>query len=517
MTIVNALSNIAQSVMGDKPTSAPVEPNVKEGKMMKALAWFGKEDLRLIEVPVPTITHAKDAIVRVTGTTVCGSDLHLLHGDIMQLKQGDILGHEYMGIVEEVGSEVHDIKVGDRVVAAFSIGCGSCRFCHDQLYTECDTTNTSSVMETLYGHKLGGIMGYGHFGGGFAGGQAEYVRHPFADTNLFKLPDDITDEKALYLSDIVCTAYHAVVDSGAKEGETIGIWGLGPIGLHVAQWLQKKVKAGRIIGIDNVPYRLEMAHRLFGVETINFDEHTDVVKRIKELVGDVGLDRCIDCAAFRYAKSMAHKMQRLMGLETDTPEILNEEIRAVKKFGTIALIADYAATTNGLLIGAVMEKGIRLIGCGQAPVQKYMKECIEMIRDGTFDPTTIVTHRFRLEQIPDVYRRFDRKEAGIIKVFLETRFSNPPSEGCPKCEDVNTINMKKLSLDDKDEKAEDVKKPSKQVDEASTAKPVAALDKSGQEVNVDESHKLLGHKIRLGRAMAPKGANESSGTSHQTV
>lgn len=427
---LNTVSNLAQALMGDKPTSVTPKPEVAEnGPKMKALAWFGKNDLRLIDAPIPKVTHPKDALIRVTGTTVCGSDLHLLHGDILQLKKGDILGHEYMGIVEEVGAEVKNLKKGQRVVAAFNIGCGGCRYCKSGLFTMCDTTNNSAVMETLYGYKLGGIMGYGHFGGGFAGGQAEWVRQPFADVNLLPLPDDVSDEKALFLSDIVSTAYHAVHESGAQEGETIGVWGLGPIGLHVCQWLKLRgVK--RIIGIDHVKDRIDLATKHWGVEGINFEVEKDVVKRIQEIVPG-GLDRAIDCAAFRYTKSMIHSIQRATGLETDTSEIINEEIRATRKFGTIALIADYAGTCNGFLIGAVMEKGLRIIGCGQAPVQKYWKDLLEQIRSGKFDPTLIVTHRFPLDEIVDVYQRFDKKEAGIIKVYLQTQYSGPPAPGTP--------------------------------------------------------------------------------------
>ncbi|KAJ3180752.1 hypothetical protein HDU87_001865 [Geranomyces variabilis] len=433
----NAAANKAEDYLGDAPTSTTNKPILDPNATMKALAWFGKQDLRLIDSPVPRVTDPTDAVVRITGSTVCGSDLHLLHGDIIQLKKGDILGHEYMGIIDEVGSAVTKFKKGDRVVASFNIGCGSCDNCKKGLFTMCDTTNNNSLMDKLYGGKLGGIAGYGHFGGGFAGGQAEFCRQPFADTNLLKIDGDVTDEQALYLSDIVCTAYHAVVRSGATEGETVGIWGLGPIGLHVAQWLRYKgVK--RIIAVDNVPERLALAKEKWGVEGINFDVDTDVVTKIHEL-SPGGLDRAIDCAAFRYAKSMLHKVQRAVGLETDTSEIVNECIRSVKKFGTIALIADYALTCNGFLIGPVMEKGIALVGCGQAPVQKYWHELLQLIREGKFDPLVIVTHRFRLEDIVAVYDKFDKKAGGMMKVFLETRFSNPPSPGAPKLSDIKAV------------------------------------------------------------------------------
>jgi len=284
-------------------------------------------------------------------------------------------------------------------------------------------------MKKLYGHKISGILGYSHFLGGFAGGQAEYCRIPLADVNLIHVPPEVPDEKALYLSDIVCTAYHAVVECNPQKDDVVGIWGLGPVGLLVAHWLNVK-GVRRIIGIDNVQERMDLAFQKFGVECVNFDEVDDVSEHIQKHVSG-GLDRAIDCAAFRYGKSKLHKVQRAVGLETDTPEILNEAIRAVKKFGTIAIIADYAGTTNGFLIGAVMEKGIRLIGCGQAPVQRYMEECLGYIQRGEFDPTLILTHRFELEAFPEIYKRFDEKESGIMKVFVQTRFSSPATAGTP--------------------------------------------------------------------------------------
>ncbi|KAJ3045551.1 hypothetical protein HDV00_009208 [Rhizophlyctis rosea] len=434
---LNLASNVAEHVLGDEPTSTTPKYKARPGQQMKAIAWYGKEDLRLIEVPVPAVTDPADAVVRVTGSTICGSDLHLLHGDIMQLQKGDITGHEAMGIIEEIGPAVKNFKVGQKVVLAFNIGCGTCRYCIDGLYTMCETTNNSTVMEKLYGQKLGGIMGYGHFGGGFAGCQAEYVRMPFADTNLIAVPDDLPEERALYLSDIVCTAYHAVEQAGVKAGETVGIWGLGPVGLHVAQWLKLK-GVSRIIGIDNVPYRLDLAKREWGVEPINFDVDKNVVGRVYELVPG-GLDRAIDCAAFRYAKGVLHKVQRSVGLETDTSEIVNEEIQSVRKFGTIALIADYAGPCNGFLIGALMEKGINLIGCGQAPVQKYWHTILNLIQQEKFDPVKIVTHRFPFEEAVDVYKKFDAKEGQIIKVFLQTKFSPPASAGSPPLTSVKDL------------------------------------------------------------------------------
>lgn len=271
--------------------------------------------------------------------------------------------------------------------------------------------------------------------GGFSGAQAEYCRVLFGNTNLIKVPDSVPDEKALFLSDIVPTSYHAVWEAGVKEGDVIGVWGLGPIGLCAVQWLRNVFKASRIIAVDNVPERLALAKEKWGVETINFDKESDVVAKIFEIEPN-GLDRSIDCAGFRYAKGFLHKVERAIGAETDTSEVINEMIRATKKFGTIAIIADYAAYTNHLLIGGIMEKGLRLIGCGQAPIQRHWEKCLEYIEKGDFDPTALLTHRFDFQQIVEVYRRFDNKEDGIMKTFVQTKFSNPPSPGTPALTNV---------------------------------------------------------------------------------
>jgi threonine dehydrogenase-like Zn-dependent dehydrogenase len=263
---------------------------------------------------------------------VCGSDLHLYNAEIMQLKEGDILGHEFCGVVESVGSEVKHIKPGQRVVVSFQIACGQCEYCKRGLSSMCDTTNKSSVQNAMYGHRFAGLFGYSHFAGGFSGGQSEYVRVPFAETNLLPIPEGVPDEKALYLSDIVSTSYHACKRAHIKKGtDVVGIWGLGPIGLLCAQWC-KLMGARRVIGIDNVEERLKFARERLGIETINFDdaEKGDTVKQLQALVPG-GLDKTIDCAAFRYAKGMLHKVERALALETDTSEIVNEQIKCVKK------------------------------------------------------------------------------------------------------------------------------------------------------------------------------------------
>ncbi|KAI9321781.1 chaperonin 10-like protein [Dichotomocladium elegans] len=433
--MMNAAANLAQSQLGAKPTEAANQDKqrTEEGKKMLACVWLGKDKVDVQEVDVPAVTDPEDAILRVTGSTVCGSDLHLYHGEIVQLKPGDILGHEMIGIVDKVGEAVTHVKPGDRVVASFNIACGKCDYCRKKLFTSCEATNNSALQEKLYGHRIAGVLGYSHFVGGFAGGQAEYGRIPFANTNLLKVPDSIPDEKALYLSDIVPTAYHAVCESGVQEGETVGVWGLGPIGLMVVQWLRKVFKAKRIIAIDNTEARLSLAKNKWGAETIDFSKDTDVVKRVHEIAPG-GLDRAIDCAGFRFAKSFIHKIERAAGLETDSSEVLNECIRTVKKFGTISVIADYATYCNHFLIGGVMEKGIRVIGCGQAPIQRYWDTCLKHIESGDVDPSILLTDRYLLEQTAEVYKMFDEKEGGIIKVFLETKFSNKPTPGMPATE-----------------------------------------------------------------------------------
>ncbi|KAF9048421.1 chaperonin 10-like protein [Panaeolus papilionaceus] len=396
---------------------------------MKALVWHGARKVSMEDVPVPTVNEPDDIILRVTGTTVCGSDLHLYNKEIIQLKDGDILGHEFCGIVDEVGPNVTEFKPGDRVVSSFQIACGNCQFCKKGLTSMCDTTNSSSVQEKLYGNKIAGVFGYSHFVGGFPGGQAEYVRIPFGQNNVLKIPDNIPDEKALYLSDVIPTSYHAVKCADVQKGSTVAIWGLGPIGLNSAQWA-KIEGASLVIGIDTVDNRLELAKSKLGIEVID-PRQTDVLQRIHELTNGTGVDCSIDAAGFRYTQSLIQKAQRAIGLETDASQIINEILRSTRKFGTVSLIADYAATTNGFLIGAVMEKGITLRGAGQCPVQKYWHDLLKRVESGEFDPTVILTHRFSIEEIPNIYAAMDQKTDNVIKSFVQTRFSAPPAPGTP--------------------------------------------------------------------------------------
>ncbi|KAJ6523463.1 GroES-like protein [Mycena vulgaris] len=427
---MQAVSNKLAERLGDTPTvvSAEYKPRT-DGSTMKALAWFGARDVRLVDAPIPDITEPDDVILKVTGTTICGSDLHLYHGEIIQLQKGDILGHEFMGVVDRVGPNVKNIRVGQRVVASFQIACGECSYCKQKLSSMCDRTNTSGLQNAMYGHRDAGFFGYSHFTGGFPGGQAEYVRVPKGNVNLLPIPDSIPDEKALFLSDILPTSYHAVVDVGVTKGDVVGIWGLGPIGQCAARFALMK-GAARVIGIDNVPARLLFAQEKSGIETIDFSQHTDVVKRIQELVPG-GLDRAIDCGTFHQPKTLLHKVEKTLMLETDVSEIVNEMITATRKMGSCGIIAAYAGYTNHFAIGALMEKGIRLIGHGQAPVHKYWHELLAMIEAGKIDPTFVVTHRVSLDEFPDLYASFDKRMGGVEKVFVETKFSALPSAGAP--------------------------------------------------------------------------------------
>lgn len=423
------VANTVEQVLGDRPTATTNKHATRPEGTMKALRWHGNRNVKVEEVGIPAVTEPEDVVCKVTGTTVCGSDLHLYHKEIMQLQVGDILGHEWMGVVDEVGSGVTKFKKGDRVVASFQIACGKCEFCKEGLSSMCSETNSSTIQEKLYGKPFAGLFGYSHFAGGFAGGQAEYVRCPFADANLLKVPDDVSDEKALYLSDIIPTSYHSTICADVGKGKSVAIWGLGPVGLYAAKW-SKLAGASRVIGIDSVPERLAFAKEKIGADIIDFSKQTDVVKAIYELEPE-GVNCAIDAAAFRYTKGVLHTVQRAIGLETDSSEIVNEALRATRKFGTISLVADYAAYTNQFLIGALMEKGITLRGTGQTPVQRYWPELLKKIQSGEFDPTIILSHRFKIDEFAELYDQFDKKELGLMKTFVETKFSSPPSPGAP--------------------------------------------------------------------------------------
>jgi len=391
----------------------PTRPFLDPEKKMRALIYDGKKKISYVEKPKPLISHPKDILLKVTASTICGSDLHLFSGNMSGMEKGDILGHEFMGVVEEIGAEVKKIQVGERVVVSFDIACGQCNFCKREEYTACEVTNDNEDVKAFYGHKTSALFGYSHLTGGVQGGQAEFVRVPFADVNCLPIPDNVDDEHALYLSDVVPTSYHGTELGSVKEGSSVGIWGLGAVGLLTAKWCKIK-KAGKIIGIDCIPERLQMAKKL-GIEVINFKEQ-DTLKAIFEK-SPTGLDVSIECAGFEYAKTWYHKLERSIGLETDTADILTECVKATRPFGSIAIIGVYSGYCNHFPIGAIMEKSL-VIKCGQSPTQKYWEFCLEKIRSGEFDPTFIISHHAKLKDGPELYEKFYNREEGMIKVFL---------------------------------------------------------------------------------------------------
>ncbi|CAI7594083.1 unnamed protein product [Penicillium pancosmium] len=405
-------------------------------RTMKALTWQGKNSVKVVETACPTIIDKGDVILRVTGSTICGSDLHLFHEAIPDLQKGDILGHEFCGVIESVGPAVKKVKVGDRAVASFQIACGQCYYCKKKLSSMCERTNSSEKAYKLYGRRTAGMFGYSHFTGGFAGGQAEYVRVPFGDVNLLQLPDDIPDEKGLYLSDVLATSWNAVVDTRVEEGDTVAIWGAGPVGQMAAEFSFYN-GANRVILIDggHGKWRLDFVKKILPkletIEYTNLSKDESVTTTLKKMCDGRGPDVAIECAAGEYTKGWAHYFERLFGMETDTPELINEMITSVRGFGRCGITGVYAGYCNHFNIGSLMETGIRLIGNGQAPVQKYWEDLLKYIQQEKIHPLHMVTHRFKLEDMEMVYDLFNKRDPGMQKVFVQTKFSAPPAPGAP--------------------------------------------------------------------------------------
>ncbi|KAJ5461576.1 uncharacterized protein N7458_003128 [Penicillium daleae] len=440
---VSEAANIVEKVIGHDDNATITtdvsnyrnEYGMETGPLIKATTWQGKNKVSVVEMPKPRVIDPGDVIVKVTGSTICGSDLHLYHGVIPQLQKGDVLGHECCGIVDSVGPEATKVKAGDRVVVSFPIACGHCKNCNRELYSQCDNTNQNTISNAMYGNRTAGIFGYSHFTGGFAGGQAEYLRVPYGNTNLFPIPDEVPDEKALYLSDVIATSWHCVVDTGVQKGDVVAIWGGGPIGQMCAEFSFYH-GASRVILIDggDGAWRLDFVKsKVPQLETIDFTKlpkAESVTSQLKKMV-DGGPDVALECAAGEYAKGWAHYFELMLGMETDSSEILNEMIISVRPFGRVGVTGVYAGYTNHFNIGALMETGVRFIGNGQAPVQKYWKELMGLIQEGKINPLDMVTHRIRLEDMEKVYAAFDRRERGMQKVFVQTKNSAPRSAGAP--------------------------------------------------------------------------------------
>ncbi len=388
---------------------------------MKAICWHGKGDVRVDSVADPKIVNPRDAVIRVTSTCICGSDLHLYDGYMPTMEPGDVIGHEPMGVVEEVGKSVKNLKAGDRVVVPFTISCGDCWFCKRELYSLCDNSNPNAALAAeVMGQSPAGLLGYSHMLGGFAGGQAEYLRVPFADVGPIKIPDGIPDEKVVFLSDIFPTGFMAAEYAQIEPGDTVAIWGCGPVAQFAIRsaWM---LKAGRVIAIDRVPERLRMAEQ-GKAETINFDEVT-VYDRLMEMTGGRGPDRCIDAVgaeahAAGSFDAVLDRTKAAVGLATDRPHALREAIMCCRKGGTVSIPGVYIGFPDKLPMGAAMNKGLTF-KMGQTHVQHYTKLLLKKIEEGAIDPSFVITHRLPLEQAPEAYRMFRDKKDQCIKVVLK--------------------------------------------------------------------------------------------------
>lgn len=375
---------------------------------MKALLYHGFHDVRVGDKPQPDLKGPEDAIIRVTHTAICGSDLHLIHNLIPNLPEGMTLGHETMGIVEAVGPGVKSVQRGDRVVVAFPIACGHCYYCQQQHYALCDDANPDG--------ENGAIFGYGKQYGGYDGGQAEYVRVPYADVGLLKIPDEMTDEQVLFLSDILPTGWFGCEAGGVQKGDDVVVMGCGPVGLMAMQsaWIQG---AKRVFAIDHIPYRLEAAKRLCGAEPINLHD-THVGEAVKERTDGKGADVAVDCVGLEATMSTWDKIETFLKLDAGSISALSQAIQAVKRGGSIGVVGVYGGRNNFFPWGEIFAKGLR-IQAGQAPVQKYWRPLLEHIRLGDINPGAIITHRMRLDDGPKGYELFDQKQDGCIKVVMQ--------------------------------------------------------------------------------------------------
>jgi len=389
---------------------------------MKALCWHGKHDVRVEDVPDPEILNPRDAIVRVTSTAICGSDLHLYDGYIPTMRSGDVLGHEFMGEVVDVGSDVKTIRVGDRVVVPFAIACGSCYFCTHGLYSSCDNSNPNAVMaEKVYGQSAAGLFGYSHMYGGYSGGQAEYVRVPFADVGPFKIEDSIDDEMVLFLTDIFPTGYMAAENCNIKPGDVVAVWGAGPVG----QFAIKSaflLGAGRVMVIDRIPARLRLAATASGAETINFEEEP-VLEHLKDLTGGRGPDACIDAVGLEAhgwgsLGAAYDRAKTAMWLATDRLEALRQAIQACRKGGTVSMPGVYGGFLDKVPIGAAFAKGLTF-KMGQTHVHRYLQRLMDLIAMGGIDPTFVISHRMSLDEAPRAYDMFLNKQDSCTKVVLK--------------------------------------------------------------------------------------------------
>ncbi len=388
---------------------------------MKAVCWHGANDVRVDTVPDPKILNPRDAIIKITSTAICGSDLHIYDGYIPSMESGDILGHEFMGEVVELGSAVKNVQVGDRVVVPFTISCGNCFFCQRDLWSLCDNSNPNGWMaEKMYGHSPSGLFGYSHMFGGYAGGQAEYARVPFADVGLFKIPEGLTDDQVLFLTDIFPTGYMAAENCHIKPGDTVAIWGCGPVGQFAIKSAYM-LGAERVIAFDRVPERLQMAKEQGKAEVLNYEE-VDVGEALKEMTGGRGPDACIDAVGMEAhgtdAMAFYDKAKQAVRLETDRPTALRQVIVACGKGGHVSLAGVYGGFLDKIPMGAAFNKGLTL-KMGQTHVHRYLRPLLERIQNGEIDPSFVITHKMNLEDAPKGYEIFKHKKDNCIKVVLK--------------------------------------------------------------------------------------------------
>jgi len=391
---------------------------------MRANVWSGRNTVQVENVPDPKILNERDAIVRITSTAICGSDLHLYDGYIPTMEKGDILGHEFMGEIVEVGGAVRDLAVGDRVVVPFPIACGNCWACQHELYSVCENSNPNAGMaEKAFGHSTAGIFGYSHLTGGYAGGQAEYARVPFADVGPIKIEDDLTDEQVLFLSDIFPTGYMGAEFCEIKGGEVIAVFGAGPVG-QFAIASAVMFGAERVIAIDQYDYRLEMARTKAGAtDVINFSADADIVEQLKALTGGRGPDAVIDAVGMEAAHGhgVLHTVDRVKQAtrsESDRGHALRDAILACRPGGIVSVIGVYGGLLDKFPSGAFMNKGLTL-KTGQCHVQRYLKPLYEHVKNGDIDPSFVITHKLPLGEAPHGYETFKHKQDECVKVVLK--------------------------------------------------------------------------------------------------
>jgi threonine dehydrogenase-like Zn-dependent dehydrogenase len=389
---------------------------------MKAVCWHGTGDVRVDTVADPEILDPRDIIIQVTTTAICGSDLHLYDGLMPSMNEGDIIGHEPMGIVVEVGSAVKKFRKGDRVVVPFVIACGECFFCQKTLFSACDTTNPGAdLAKAAMGHAPAGLFGYSGMMGRYPGGQAEYLRVPHADVGPIKIESDLSDEKVIFLSDIFPTGYMAAENAGIEPGDTVAVWGCGPVGQFAIQsaWM---LGAGRVIAIDRVPERLEMARTFGKAEILNFDEEP-IHERLIEMTGGRGPDRCIDAVGAEAhgtgsVDAVVDRAKQAMKLSMDRPHVLRQAIMACRKAGTVSVPGVYIGLLDKIPFGALVNKGLTLKS-GQTHVQRYLAPLLAKVESGEIDPSFVITHRIPLKEAPDAYEKFRTKTDGCIKVIIQ--------------------------------------------------------------------------------------------------